>query len=157
MRKLLCLLLLLIGCNDMDKAGWSYQDVPAKVTQVRILQNGETIVRDDDHAVAGAVIGGVVTHSVPGAIVGAIIGSGEKATTHIEELRACHLYVETEDGQKAKFELGSSDSQINSCVLAEVGDKIIIQFGVLKGPSGKIYENYTSWKCDSFNCAHAVK
>lgn len=149
MKKALLLLpmLLLVGCR-LDT--WDYAQVEGTVSQVRILQNGETITRDHNHPVAGAVIGHAVIGGAKGAILGAVIGSGQVTATHTEEIAGCEIFITTHvngQTQDRKFVLTNQYSDLTKkCAMALPGDPALVQYHYLHGDHGTTEDFYT-WEC----------
>jgi len=141
---LLFLFAALIGCENTDWMNWTYTEVPAKVAQVRILQNGKTIVRDDNNPVAGAAVGALLFGPL-GAVAGAAVGSGEKSTTQTNELKGCELFLQTADGKIHKFLIEEAGQPLTKCALSEVGDATSMQLHQLRN-SKTVQESYVSWE-----------
>jgi outer membrane lipoprotein SlyB len=154
----LLLLLFLAGCSKSpDNLHWDYADIQGKVIQIRILQNGETIVHDENHPVVGAIVGHAVIGGTAGAIIGTVAGSGDVTKEHTEEVAACELFIKTEDGTVHKFFLNGKGESTNKCALAQPGDEANVQKHWLHD-SKSTTESFFSWDCRTnwnggFNCA----
>lgn len=152
MKRLISLLplLLLVGCESVKNYdSWDYRELHGKVSQVRILQAGDTIVKDDNHPVAGAIVGHALIGGAKGAIIGAALGSGDVTKTHVEEVKACELYVRF-DGVDHKF-LIQNGELLSRCALSQPGDDAAIQFHWehdQQSPNTAKTSLYT-WQCES--------
>ena len=111
---------------------------------MRILQNGETIVRNNNHPIVGAIIGHALIGGATGTIIGAAAGSGDKTATQTNELKACEIYIEV-NGTTHKFLTTSGDYLLSKCALAEPGDPAFIQVHALSS-NGKVERTFTSWE-----------
>jgi hypothetical protein len=162
MKRILALfpLLFLVACADPDLSHWDYSDIHGKVTQVRILQDDEIIVRDNDHPVAGAIIGHALIGGAKGAIIGAVLGSGDKTTTQTNEFKACELFITTTDGTVHEFHIDGNGDLATRCALAEPGDVAYVQRH-WEHNSKETFQTYFSWECrsnwDYYSCAKEVQ
>jgi hypothetical protein len=128
-RYCILLVLLLTAC-----AGPQPQYQKATVSDVRMtFVTVPGLKAEGGDAVAGAVVGGLITGGAGGAIVGAAIGDDSKQATPAHgALIACGFTATTEAGQHITFRLptdGSSsmaDDAARDCSLLRNGDSITL-------------------------------
>jgi len=132
MRLKLLPLLLLVTLTACEQArnynSWDYREFHGKVSQVRILQAGDTIVKDDNHP-------------------------GEVTRTHVEEVKACELWIRVDSDYQSvdhKF-LVQNGELLAKCALSQPGDDAAIQYHWehdQKSPNDPKNFFY-SWQCES--------
>lgn len=148
---LLLSLMILAGCEAANYDSWDYKELHGKVSQVRILQAGDTIIKDNNHPVAGAIVGHALIGGTTGTIIGAVAGSGDVTKTHVEEVKACELWIQV-DGVDHKFLFQHSNYDnllLAKCALSQPGDDAVIQFHWehdQKAPNTAKTSLYT-WQC----------